>query len=163
DGVWHSWLRLAAGMAAKHKIPFIYYVPPHLNVPADRYEAEFRPGFVDKVRTVLASFPNAIVIDHAVGHGLSACDQVYDTQLRFSAGYLFNFLGKLKQSRLLLAELAGRGIVSASVESFRSPSRWEVEVASVWKEPRILSAEESEKVREDLFRTDDWKLSLPSG
>jgi hypothetical protein len=162
DAVWKSWLRLAAGMAARHKIPFVYYVPPHLNVPAERYEAEFRPGFVDKVRAALAPFPNATVIDHAVGHGLSACDQVYDTQQHFSAGYLFNFAGKLKQARLLLAELAGRGIVPASAESFRSPSRWETALPSVRKEPSILSAQESYKVREDLYRTDDWKLSLPS-
>jgi hypothetical protein len=161
DAVWKSWLHLAAGMAARHKIPFVYYVPPHLNVPAERYEAEFRPGFVDKVRAALARFPNAIVIDHAVGHGLSACDQVYDTQQHFSAGYLFNFAGKLKQARLLLAELAGRGIVPASAESFRSPSRWEMALPSVRKEPNILSAQESYKVREDLYRTDDWKLSLP--
>jgi hypothetical protein len=161
DAVWKSWLRLAAGMAARHKIPFVYYVPPHLNVPRERYEAEFRPGFVDKVRAALAPFPNAIVIDHSVGHGLSACDQVYDTQQHFSAGYLFNFAGKLKQSRLLLAELAGRGIMPASPESFRSPSRWEMALPSVRKEPSILSAQESEKVREDLYRTDDWKLSLP--
>jgi hypothetical protein len=163
DRVWQSWLRLAAGMAAKHKIPFVYYVPPHLNVPAGQYEAEFRPGFVDKVREVLAPFPNAIVIDHAVGHGLSACDQVYDTERRFSAGYLFNFAGKLKQSRLLLADLAARGIVQAPAESFHSPSRWERELPSVREDPRILTAEESKKVREDLYSTDDWKLSLPAG
>jgi hypothetical protein len=161
DAVWKSWLRLAAGMAARHNIPFVYYVPPHLNVPIERYEAEFRPGFVDKVRAVLAPFPNAAVVDHSVGHGISACDQVYDTQQHFSAGYLFNFAGKLKQSRLLLAELAKRGIVPAPAESFRSPSRWEMALPSVRKEPNILSAQESEKVREDLYRTDDWKLSLP--
>jgi hypothetical protein len=163
DAVWRSWLRLAAGMAAKHGIPFVYYVPPHLNVPQKRYEAEFRPGFVDKVRAALAPFPNAIVIDHAVGHGLNACDQVYDTEQHFGAGYLFNFAGKLKQSRLLLAELAGRQIVRAPAESFVSPSRWEIELPPVRKEPRILSEEESEKVREELFSKDDWKLSLPAG
>jgi hypothetical protein len=150
-------------MAARHKIPFVYYVPPHLNVPADQYEAEFRPGFVDKVREVLAPFSNATVIDHAVGHGLSACDQVYDTERRFSAGYLFNFAGKLKQSRLLLADLAAHGIVQAPAESFRSPSHWERELPSVREEPRILTVEESKKVREDLYSTDDWKLSLPAG
>jgi hypothetical protein len=163
DGVWQSWLRLAAGMAARHKIPFVYYVPPHLNVPADQYEAVFRPGFVDKVREVLAPFPNAIVIDQAVGHGLSACDQVYDTEHRFSAGYLFNFAGKLKQSRLLLADLAVRGIVQVPAESFRSLSHWEGELPPVREEPQILTAEESKKVREDLYSKDDWKLSLPAG
>jgi hypothetical protein len=163
DGVWQSWLRLAAGMAARHKIPFVYYVPPHLNVPAEQYEAVFRPGFVDKVREVLAPFPNAIVIDHAVGHGLSACDQVYDTEQRFSAGYLFNFAGKLKQSHLLLADLSARGIVEVPAESLRSPSRWERELPPVREEPRILTAEESKKVREELYSKDDWKLSLPAG
>jgi len=161
DAVWQSWLRITAGMAARHKIPFVYYVPPHLNVPPERYEAEFRPGFVDKVRAVLAPFPNATVIDQATGHGLSACDQVYDTQLHFSAGYLLNFAGKLKQSRLLLAELAGRRIVEAPAESFGSPSRWEKELPAVRKEPVILSEEETEKVREDLFSRGEWKLSLP--
>ncbi|MGA7323956.1 MAG: hypothetical protein WBX25_05635 [Rhodomicrobium sp.] len=161
EAVWQSWLRIAAGMAAKHGIAFVYYVPPHLNVPAKRYEAEFRPAFVDKVSAVLAPFSNAAVIDHAVGHGLSACDQVYDSQLHFSAGYLFNFVGKLKQSRLLLSDLAKRRIVSASAETFSSPSRWERELPAVWKEPSILSAEESERVREDLYSSDDWKLSLP--
>jgi hypothetical protein len=161
DAVWQSWLRIAAGMAARHRIAFVYYIPPHLNVPVERYETEFVPGFVDKVRAVLAPFSNAVVIDHAVGHGLSACDQVYDTEQRFSAGYLFNFAGKLKQSRLLLAELAERRIVSARPGSFRSPSRWEMALPPVRKEPTILSTEESEKVREDLYSRGDWKLSLP--
>jgi hypothetical protein len=163
NGVWQSWLRLAAGMAARHKIPFVYYVPPHLNVPMDQYEAEFRPGFVDKVREVLAPFPNAIVIDHAVGHGLSACDQVYDTEQLFSAGYLFNFAGKLKQSRLLLADLAARGIVQAPAESFRSLSRPERELPDVREEPRMLTADESKMVREELYSKGGWKLSLPAG
>jgi hypothetical protein len=161
DAVWQSWLRIAAGMAARHRITFVYYIPPHLNVPVKRYEAEFRPGFVDKVRAALAPFPNAIVIDHAVGHGLSACDQVYDTQHRFSAGYLFNFAGKLKQSRLLLAELAEHRLVSVPSQSFRSPSRWEMELPPIHKEPTILSEKESEEVREDLYSQGDWKLSLP--
>lgn len=161
DAVWQSWLRIAAGMARKHNIPFVYYVPPHLNVPPARYEAEFRPGFVDRVRAVLAPFPNAMVIDQATGHGLSACDQVYDTQLHFSAGYLFNFAGKLKQSRVLLAELAGRRIVEAPAGSFSSPSRWESELPPARKEPVILSEEETAKVREDLFSMGEWKLSLP--
>jgi hypothetical protein len=163
DAVWQSWLRIAAGMARKHGIPFVYYVPPHLNVPAARYEAEFRPGFVDRVRAVLAPFPNAMVIDQATVHGLSACDQVYDTQLHFSAGYLLNFAGKLKLSRLLLAGLAGRGIVKAPAVSFASPSHWERELPDVRKEPVILSEEETAKVREDLFSMGEWKLSLPFG
>jgi hypothetical protein len=161
DAVWQSWLRIAVGMARKHGIPFVYYVPPHLNVPAARYETEFRPGFVDRVRAVLAPFPNTMVIDQATGHGLSACDQVYDTQQHFSAGYLLNFAGKLKQSRLLLAELAGRRIVEAPAASFSSPSRWEKELPAVRKEPVILSEEETAKVREDLFSMGEWKLSLP--
>jgi hypothetical protein len=161
DAVWHSWLRIAVGMAARHGIPFVYYVPPHLNVPRARYEAEFRPGFVDRVRAALAPFPNAVVIDQATGHGLSACDQVYDSQLHFSAGYLLNFAGKLKQSRLLLAELAGRGIVEAPPGSFSTPSQWEKELPAVRKEPVILSEEETAKVREDLFSMGEWKLSLP--
>jgi hypothetical protein len=161
DTVWQSWLRIAAGMARKHDIPFVYYVPPHLNVPPARYEAEFRPGFVERVRAVLAPFPNAIVIDQSTGHGLSACDQVYDTQLHFSAGYLLNFAGKLKQSRLLLAALTGRRIVQAPADSFSSPSHWEMELPAVRKEPVILSEEETAKVREDLFGMGEWKLSLP--
>jgi hypothetical protein len=162
DALWQAWLRLAAGMAARHGIKFIYYVPPHLNVPMERYKAEFRPGFVDKVRAVLAGFPNAIVIDHAVGHGLSACDQVYDSEQHFSAGYLFNFAGKLKQSRRLLAELAERRILSVPAERFQSMSRWERALPPVFAQPKVLSDGESEKVREELFSSGDWKLSLPA-
>ncbi len=104
-----------------------------------------------------------MVIDHAVGHGLSACDQVYDTELRFSAGYLFNFAGKLKQARLLLAALAKHGIVVRARRT-RSVRRRAWNCSCRTSRPsRILSAEESEKVREDLFSDGDWKLSLPAG
>jgi hypothetical protein len=105
---------------------------------------------------------SAIVIDHAVGHGLSACDQVYDTEHHFSAGYLLNFAGKLKQSRLLLAALANDGIIAASPEAFGAPSRLERQLPDIKAEPQVLSTEESEKVREDLFRYGDWKLSRPA-
>lgn len=162
ETAWNAWMRLAVGMAARHGVKFIYYVPPHLNTPRDRYAAEFRPAFVDKVRTALAPFPNATVIDHAIGHGLSACDQVYDAELHFSAGYLFNFGGKLKQARLFLGALAEHGLLSAPPERFRSPSRWELELPQVRAEPKILSEEETEKVREELFSNEDWKLSLPA-
>lgn len=163
EAVWRAWLRIVAGMAAHHGVKFVYYAPPHLNVPMDRYAAEFRPAFVDKVRAVLEPFPNAVVIDHVVGHGLSACDQVYDTEMRFSAGYLFNFGGKLKQARLLLEELARQRILSTPAGRFAAPSPWEQELPPVRAEPRVLSAEETEKVREELFSNGDWKLSLPAG
>jgi hypothetical protein len=139
-------------------------------VPLDRYNAEFKPAFVDIVRTRLEAADgtgpalrhSAIVIDHAVGHGLSACDQVYDTEHHFSAGYLLNFAGKLKQARLLLAELAKDGIIAASPETFRAPSPLERQLPDIKAAPQVLSPEESEKVREDLFRYGDWKLSRPA-
>ena len=168
DEVWQAWLRIAAGLAKARGVAFVYYVPPHLNVPLDRYNAEFKPAFVDRVRTQLegagpAAKPHsATIVGHAVGHGLSACDQVYDTEHHFSAGYLLNFAGKLKQARLLLADLAKAGTVAASPEAFAEPSRLERQIPDIKAEPQVLSAEESEKVREDLFRYGDWKLSRPA-
>jgi|GEM_PF-5989840 len=160
--VWQSWLRIAAGMAARHGIAFVYYIPPHLNVPRDRYAAEFRPAFVDQVHAVLAEFPKGRVIDHAVEHGLSACDQVYDSERRFSSGYLLNYAGKLKQSRLLLAEMARAGLVAAPPERFLGRSRFEQTLPASDVPPRILSDDASEKVREELFANEEWRLSLPA-
>lgn len=163
EDVWRAWLRLAAGLAAERGIPFIYYVPPHLNVPQDRYEREFRPYFVERVEAVLAGFPNAAVIDHAVGHGLSPCDQVYDTERHFAAGYLFNFAGKLKQARLLLADLAERGVVGGGAERFRVPTLWEASLPDLPYRPTVLSEAESERVREELIAEGEWRRSLPAG
>jgi hypothetical protein len=53
--------------------------------------------------------------------------------------------------------------VAAPAGAFGSPSHWERELPDVRKEPVILSEEETAKVREDLFRMGEWKLSLPQG
>ncbi|MBI5164779.1 MAG: hypothetical protein HY985_12860 [Magnetospirillum sp.] len=162
DAVWQAWLRVAAGLAAAHRIPFVFYVPPHLNVPEERYAAEFRPAFVDRVRAVLEDVPGATVIDHATRPGLTACDLVYDTDRRFASGYLYNFVGKLKQARMLLAELSTRGLVATPAEAFARPSPWERSFPAIAAPPQRLSAEESEAVREELIRDGEWRLSRPA-
>lgn len=163
DAVWQAWLRIAAGMTAARGVSFVYYVPPHLNVTEDRYRREFRPHFVERVRTVLAPFANAQVIDHAVGHGLSACDQVYDSEHHFAAGYLFNLAGKLKQSRRLLESLGTLGILAGGGERYREPTRWEAALPPLPSHPAaVLSEEESAPLREELIGEEQWRLSRPA-
>ncbi|MEO5336044.1 MAG: hypothetical protein H7841_03975 [Magnetospirillum sp. WYHS-4] len=162
EATWQAWLRLAAGLAAEHGVRFVYYVPPHLNLSEARYAAEFRPRFVERIKAVLAAFPNAAVVDHAMGHGLSACDQVYDAEKHFASGYLFNFGGKLKQARILLADLAERRIVAGPASRFLPPARWEAALPSLPMPVAMLSEAESEAVREQLISQAEWRLSLPA-
>ena len=161
DEVWQAWLRLAAGLAQAHGIPFVYYVPPHLNLPAQRYEADFKPYFADRVASVLKDIPTARLIDQSVEHGLSACDQVYDSEHLFGAGYLFNYVGKAKQSRLLLGELARQGLLAADNQRFAPPTRFEASLPAATPHLAILSDAATLAVQEDLIRFGEWKLSRP--
>ncbi|MBF0168942.1 MAG: hypothetical protein HQL45_15060 [Alphaproteobacteria bacterium] len=162
DAVWQAWLRLAAGLANAHGIPFVYYIPPHLNVPEDRYRSEFKPHFADRIAAVLAGLPNTHLIDHATGHGLSPCDQVYDSERLFGAGYLFNFAGKLKQSRLLLIDLSRLGLLTnTGAMRFAAPTRWEASLPDLGFKPTVLSDAATAPIREELIRWDEWKLSRP--
>jgi hypothetical protein len=164
DAVWQAWLRIAAGMAAERGVRFVWYVPPHLNLAPGEYEAAFKPFFVDRVRAVLADIPGAVVVDHAVGTTLSPCDQVYDPVGRFATGYLFNFPGKLKQARLLLAELAGRGVVTTDPSRLAGPTRWEAALPDLPQAQRWLSEAQSDaaEVREELLSQGEWRRSRPA-
>jgi len=96
-----------------------------------------------------------VVIDHVVGMDYRRAIRSTTRKMRFSAGYLFNFGGKLKQARLFLKTLAEQRILTASAERFATPSRWERMLPPVRAEPRMLSAEKSEEVREELFSNDE--------
>ncbi|TAN58984.1 MAG: hypothetical protein EPN26_00700 [Rhodospirillales bacterium] len=163
DEVWQAWLRLAAGLAKAHDVPFVYYIPPHLNLSEERYQAEFQPHFAGRIQKVLAQFPNAHLVDQAVGHGLSPCDQVYDSERLFGTGYLFNYAGKLKQSRLLLGEMSRLGLLNAEANRFAAPTRRETQLPHLDFLPVVLSDAQTEPVREELIRWNEWKLSRPVG
>ncbi len=161
DAVWTAWLRIATGLAQERGIPFVYYVPPHLNIPAAQHAQEFKPFFVDRVRAVLRDFRGAMVIDHSIGHDLTPYDQVYDQPGGFAAGYLLNVAGKLTQSRRLLAALAEQGLVDAPPERFAAPTQFEASLPDISCSPQVLSAEDSARVREDVIRLGTWRLSRP--
>lgn len=128
-GVFEPWLRMVLTMAKKKNVPFVFYIPPHLQIEESQREL-FHQNFTARVQAILAEFPNASLVDHSALPGLSCCDLAPIRRkevvkpyriLVWNPGYIFNFIGKIKTMRNLLVALSERGLLRARRGDLREP------------------------------------------
>ena len=181
-GVFESFIRLAAGMAQAKGVAFIYYIPPHLNVTNEQYQQSFKPLFVDRVTALLSGYPNAYLINHSNIDGFSTCDlahikenvfKPYDGNnhlpfepfiANFAPGYVFNLIGKIKQSQTLLEELDVLGVVNLESVNPNNAGKFEVNL----KGPKTASAtyllcSQYQSLFEIVLLPDRYRRSLQVG
>lgn len=165
-GAYESWLRLAVELCRERGVRFVYYVPPHLQVTPAEYAAHFGPGFVERVRKVLAAYPgDAVLVDHALDRTAVPADLSWFATVggvEVKPGYLFNAIGQYRRCRVLLRSLAG--IEGLGVPPPAGDAAWPGEAAlpratgAVEYVPEALSA----KALEAVFQPETLRLTRPA-
>jgi hypothetical protein len=128
-GIFDPWLRMVLTMAKSKNVPFVFYIPPHLQIEESQKEL-FHKNFTARVEAILAEFPNAHLVDHSSLPGMNCCDLAPIRRrevakpfriIFWNPGYIFNLVGKIKTMRNLMAALSERGLVKARRGDPRAP------------------------------------------
>lgn len=101
-----AFARMAGQVLGEAGVRLVWFFPPEVAIPPAMYEAFYRPGVVDTVRSILEPMGH-VVSDHVVDHGLTQREFMLQqfTDPVFGYGYKPTSIGKLKAVRLLLEDM----------------------------------------------------------
>jgi len=117
-----AWTRMVAEVLREAGVRLVWFFPPEVSIPPAIYEAYYKPGVVDVVRGLIEPLGH-MVSDHVIRHGLNQRDFMIqeESDKQFGLGYRLTSIGKLKSTRLLLADMAGRDLLDAAPGVHPSP------------------------------------------
>ncbi len=117
------WTRMIGEVLKEAGVRLVWFFPPEICTPPAQYESIYKPGVVDKVRSIITPMGH-IVCDHLVNHDLNQRDFIvlHPVWPAFGYGYKPTSIGKLKSVRLLLTDMREAGMLPGSHP--RGPSCW---------------------------------------
>jgi hypothetical protein len=107
-----AWIEMIGQVLRQAHVRLVWFFPPEVSIRPSVYEDVYRPQVVDAVRRILEPMGH-LVSDHVVNHDLNQRDflvQQYSDP-PFGYGYKQTVIGKLKATRLLLADLSRAGVI----------------------------------------------------
>lgn len=165
-GIFDTWLRMVLTMAQQKNVAFVYYIPPQLQIDDTQREL-FHTNYTLRVKTIMSEFNNAFLVDHSNLQGVSCCDLAPIRHIDsapnkyriivWNPGYIFNFIGKIKTMRNLLASLNELGLVHARKNSPKVPLPVEMSLAC----PPALGRSYTFDFPEDSMQPSTQVLSTP--
>jgi hypothetical protein len=105
-----AWTRMVGEVLQEAGVRLVWFFPPEVSIPPAQYQALYKPGVVDTVRSIIVPMGH-VVSDHVVDHDLNQRDFLVQpsTDPPYGYGYKPSSIGKLKAVRLVLTDMQQAG------------------------------------------------------
>jgi hypothetical protein len=167
--VWQTWLRMVGEMGKAAHIPIVFYLPPDIPLSADGRVEAFKSEFLAPLRHVLDDYPEFKLIDESGKiENFNQCDTLMYTRIEdgrrtdMKLGQVFNAIGKIKQSEMMLSDLSDAGIFSTPINNVSRDRWWERHIPKIVRNFRAMPEKERESFEELVVRPSVFKLSEPA-
>jgi hypothetical protein len=167
--VWQTWLRMVGEMVKTAHVKMVFYLPPDIPLGADGRVDAFNSEFLVPLRQVLDDYPDIKLIDESAKiDNFNQCDTLMYSRdedgrrIDMKLGQVFNAIGKIKQSELMLSDMSDAGIFSNRINHVSPKRWWERKIPQIARNFSAMPEKDRNSYEEMVVRPSVFRLSQPA-